>query len=149
MIKEQDQKAFIKVPKPKGRPTKLNNELIERIAQHIEDGNFIETACQLESINKDTYYEWFKKGRDVTNADTLYKKFYDRIYEAEATQEDRLIKLHDKFLAESHKAVEWRMERRNKDKWSKKETIEHQGNPLSSLIDVIMKSKKAVKDDDK
>ena len=45
-----------------GRPTKLTSELTEEIAQYLRAGNYIETTAALVGINRDSIYEWLKRG---------------------------------------------------------------------------------------
>ena len=45
-----------------GRPTKLTTELMNEIAQYLRAGNYIETTAALVGINRDSIYEWIKRG---------------------------------------------------------------------------------------
>ncbi len=48
-----------------GRPTKLTTELMNEIAQYLRAGNYIETTAALVGINRDSIYEWIKRGNRV------------------------------------------------------------------------------------
>ena len=45
-----------------GRPTKLTKELTEEVAKYLRAGNYIETTAALVGINRDSIYEWLKRG---------------------------------------------------------------------------------------
>jgi hypothetical protein len=46
-----------------GRPTLLTDELTARIAKHIDEAAFFETACVLEGIPAQTGREWLLRGK--------------------------------------------------------------------------------------
>ena len=49
--------------KPKvGRPTKLNQAIIDAIVGDLQRGNYVETVAALNGIHKDTFYRWLKDG---------------------------------------------------------------------------------------
>lgn len=135
--------------KPKiGRPQKISMELIERIADHIRKGNFIDVSCAFEGIHKDTYYRWLKEGANSTDPDDLKKIFSDTVSKAEA---ESIIDMNDdmaKHGANNWKPIAWRMERRFQNKYGKRQEIEVKGNPLEGLNNVIEESKKLLKKED-
>lgn len=49
----------------RGRKSKLNEDLIERITQMVKAGNYIETACAACGINQSSYYNWLRNGQAV------------------------------------------------------------------------------------
>jgi transposase len=72
-----------------GRPTKLNDEIVGRIADAVRAGAYVETAAAFAGINKDTFYAWLKRGakdreRHTTSAHT---RFADAIEKAGADAE--------------------------------------------------------------
>lgn len=44
------------------RPEKINQSIIDKIVSAIRQGAYIETAAAYAGINKDTFYDWMKKG---------------------------------------------------------------------------------------
>jgi hypothetical protein len=63
---------------PRG-PYKLNEELQTRVCNALRFGIDVETACRVEGIAQDTYYEWRKRGMA---GEEPYKAFYDATEEA-------------------------------------------------------------------
>ena len=52
----------------KGRPSKLNAELINSIQQWLRMGYFVEDAARMAGIHKVTLYRWLEKGREQREA---------------------------------------------------------------------------------
>jgi len=44
------------------RPEKINQSIIDKIVSAIRQGAYVETAAAYAGINKDTFYDWLKKG---------------------------------------------------------------------------------------
>ncbi|HEU4411670.1 MAG TPA: hypothetical protein VFS43_40885 [Polyangiaceae bacterium] len=61
-----------------GRPTKLTQELIDRIARSFEHGASINLACMAEGIATETHRLWYREGeRDAAaGLDTLKARFF-------------------------------------------------------------------------
>jgi IS30 family transposase len=53
-----------KSKKNQGRPSKLTPELQAEIILLIKMGNFVEVVCETVGINKSTFYDWIKKGKN-------------------------------------------------------------------------------------
>jgi hypothetical protein len=124
----------------------LTPELIDKIATHVRNGNYIDVACMCEGIHRGTYHKWFKIGSQIPDgSDDIEKKFYDEMLRAEA-ESIRLmndnIRLHAKG---TYKADAFRLERRFNNKYGKRQQIEHVGNPLEGLALIIDQSKKELK----
>ena len=109
------------VPNRGGRPLKLNDELIEKIAQRIRIGAYIETAVCSCGVSKASFHEWMKKGNEQKTG--IYRRFLDAVekamYESEMDDVARLAQLGKEDLA----TIKWRMERKYTKRWGKREII--------------------------
>ena len=75
-------------------PSKITDELIDQICEHIRDGNYVETSCLACGIAKRTFYNWAKRGEQESNEgqETIYARFYERLHEAYSLAEVDLIR---------------------------------------------------------
>lgn len=132
-----------------GRPTKLTPKLQKEIMTVIRSGNYIETACAYVGINKDTYYEWMKRGaREIDRVENnpkarvrkdekKYVDFSKEMTKALAHAEIRDVAIIAKAGETNWQASAWRLERKFPQKWGRKEnySIEHSGkdgNPIET-----------------
>lgn len=69
-----------------GRPSKLNDELIELFASKVRKGLSFATVCDLLEIHQTTYEDWNNKGEEdnKANIDSLYATFSRAIKKAYA-----------------------------------------------------------------
>jgi transposase len=76
-----------------GRPPIISPELVEKLVGAIRAGNYIETAAAFAGINKDTLYDWMKRGARSARShspkpeDEPYRQFSDAIEKALADSE--------------------------------------------------------------
>jgi len=134
-----------------GRPTKLTKELTEEIAQYLRAGNYIETTAALVGINRDSIYEWLKRGaaeqeRLIKNPrarlrkrEEIYVEFSDTVKKAQAQSEAMLVGLIGKAASKNWTAAAWRLERKFPDKWGRTErnTAQAQDDPVKELAKQI------------
>lgn len=66
---------------------KLNDELIKKFAEEIENGLPFNYCCDLLEISTPTCMNWMKQGQADMEADipTLQRKFYNKVKKAYAT----------------------------------------------------------------
>ena len=131
------------------RPTRLNQEKMEKIAQLISAGNFAETAAQASGISKATYYNWLARGKaekdrlekeDKSNpkaSEKPYVEFLDTIEKAKAEAEARMILVISKAASDpkSWTAAAWWLERVFPQKYGKITRTEisgPDGSPIKS-----------------
>lgn len=97
-----------------GRPSLLNDKLIEDFAAEIEDGLPIIYACDLLGISDTTYENWMKWGkRDIdSEVDSLYAKFFVAIKKAYA-QYVKNAKNEMRQKANGWQSIAWWLERTN------------------------------------
>jgi transposase len=113
------------------RPTKLNNELQKQIVDLIRAGNYIETASACAGINKDTLYDWLKRGArekarkdgKIDKREEIYVHFSDAVEKAIAEAEARDVMIIANASKNDWKASAWRLERKFPNKWGRKEHI--------------------------
>lgn len=97
------------------RPTKLTPELQEEILGYIKEGMYIEPACALAHVTRQTYHNWKtwgEEGGEGENAE-LYREFFDAATHAEAVaQHSATVGICDaadvQTLAENEKPGDWR-----------------------------------------
>jgi len=124
----------------KGRPTKLNYELIDQIAELVRNGNYIETASAVAGINKNSLYRWLKRGareeeRLAKNPklkgkieEKIYVDFSNAVKKAMAESEADDLENIKKASREDWKASAWRLERRFPNRWGRKEKVDIDAN---------------------
>ena len=113
-----------------GRPTKLNDDLQERLVKVIKAGNYIETASAYVGISKNTLYSWLRrgeaekvrreKGEKGKGSETKYIRFSDAIERALAEAEIRDVLKIDRASESQWQASAWRLERKFPEKWGRK-----------------------------
>ena len=123
-----------KAPRRKmGRPGILTDELRETIATAVRGGNYIEVAAGYAGINKDTLFDWLRRGarekRRVDNSDDhrvrirtseqRYVEFSDTMLKAEAEAEMRDVLLIGEAAKTQWQAAAWRLERKKPKKWGR------------------------------
>lgn len=110
-------RSFKKPKKNKGgRPLKLNEDLIEKVCEHLKHGAFVETAVACAGIPKATFYYWMKLAN--TKPKSIYKKLLDAVEKAQAEAEANDLLYITKARAKNWKASAWRLERRFPQRWA-------------------------------
>lgn len=102
-----------------GRPSKLTPEITDELAQILEQGNWVDTACDQVGISRDTFYKWVargKRGRAYDIEPVNYVEFALRIGQAVAQVEIDSVKELRK-APNNWQATAWWLERRHPDKW--------------------------------
>lgn len=91
----------LKRPRQGGRPTKLTDELIERMAEVVRVGNYLDTAARFCGVDKVTFYSWMKKGHAQKRG--IYRRFLNAMEEAQASADVR-----DHGYIEKQSGRDWR-----------------------------------------
>ncbi len=76
--------------RPVGTGIKLTPTVQEKITTAIRHGNYLETAAALAGIQKETFYDWLRKGARSTT-DDIYKDFSDAVFVALAQSEAQAV----------------------------------------------------------
>ena len=127
-----------------GRKTKLNRELIKKVADFIYPaGNYFEIACELSGIGASTGYEWLAIGEgrrinDTKIAPHLFVEFAYAVRTANAQVENSaLIHWRNAFSDDWRAASEY-LARRFPERWKKVERSEltgAAGGPIATRDD--------------
>jgi transposase len=120
-----------------GRKPKLTKELIELLATALQNGNYIETACDFAGINRATLYRWLQES-EADDAKPILKELSDTVRKARAQAEMRNVLRIQKAADDSWQAAAWWLERSQPKKWSKQTNVELSGvngNPISVAVD--------------
>ena len=134
-----------------GRPTKLTKELTEEVAKYLRAGNYIETTAALVGINRDSIYEWLKRGAAeqerlmknprarLRKREEIFVEFSDTVKKAQAQSEAMLVGLVGKAAEKNWTAAAWRLERKFPDKWGRTErnVATAQDDPVKELAKQI------------
>lgn len=112
-------------PPDTGRPSRLTEtDTVSILLNAIEAGNYMETACALADLPKETVYQWLKRGQTEHDDHTSpYRIFYDAVKRAEARAEAEAVE--DVRKAGKSGPQYWaasmtRLERRHPERWGKR-----------------------------
>jgi len=104
---------------------KLTEELIDRITEILEEGNYDKVAAQAVGISTGSFYRWMREGKKLPpESDSLYRKFYDAIERAKAKGEVRLLRVIKTASSRSWQAAAWILERSRPQRWALRKSSE-------------------------
>jgi transposase len=135
-----------KSSKGKGRPTKLNKEIQEKIVSYIRAGNYVETAAAAAGINKKTLYEWLKRGAQAQSG--IYKDFSNAVGQAQALSEVEAVEELRRHSLENAQTIEWRLERRFPTRWGRKDRLQADINSQHTEREEIIAEQRLTADDE-
>ena len=99
-----------------GRRSKLTKQLIERICEQVEAGNYIRTACGNVGISESTFHALREKGESGFGG--LYLEFVEALKKSEAAAEANLLSIIQADPSWQSKA--WILERRCPEHWGRR-----------------------------
>ena len=101
-----------------GRPSKFNAERVDTLVKWLKLGYYIDEACHMAGIHRDTYYAWLKKADEGIQE---YSDFSDTIKKARAEAEGAHI-MNIRKAADNGvwQASAWFLERAYPTRWGKK-----------------------------
>lgn len=104
---------------PLGRPSKLDNSRVEELVKWLKLGYYIEDACTMAGIAKQTYYNWVAKAE--SEEEQKYIDFLDSVKKARAEAEGAHI-MNIRKAADNGvwQASAWFLERSHPTKWGKR-----------------------------
>jgi len=110
---------------PIGRPPKLTNEMIEKIADLVAAGKPITLAANLAGISESTIYRWLALGKKK-GSEKIYKDLVERVSEAcEFSEIEAQQVLRQASMKESNwRAAAWILERRHPEKYGKRVALD-------------------------
>lgn len=126
------------------RPSKLNEELINKCVCELEQGLPINYTCDLLSITVQSFFNWMNKGEKDFNesVETLEAQFFDSIKKAQAT----FVKNEGKAIRKGEagwQARAWWLERTRQD-FMPRQKVE--ANTEDGKVTVVIGGGKKVKD---
>lgn len=101
-----------------GRPSKFSPERVDTLVKWLKLGYYIDEACSMAGIHRDTYYAWLKKAEEGVPE---YSGFSDTIKKARAEAEGAHI-MNIRKAADNGvwQASAWYLERAYPTRWGKK-----------------------------
>lgn len=139
----------------RGRPSKLTEEVKDKLVKAISQGNYYEAACSYAGISYSTFREWMNKGAAEQDAaeeqegqeeqeGTEFSDFLEAIKKAESAAELRLVQEWQKHIPNNWQAIATFMERRYPDRWGRRERrdVNVSGEMGIKIVDDVSKCKK-------
>jgi hypothetical protein len=112
-------------------------EILDRLEQAIVAGNTVRVACALVGVSYESYMVLYQRGAK-SKTRNAYRRFYERMSEAEAKAIHRNVMLVQKAAKERWQAAAWFLERRCPDEWGPRQFIEQTGaggGPIEMVVD--------------
>lgn len=104
-----------------GRPSKLTEELRERIVSLVAAGNPLSVAAEASGVARSTLHAWLKRGEGTGRGDAPYRVFVAAVEQARAQAESDLVaQMRKAAAAGSWKASAWLLERAAPARWGAK-----------------------------
>jgi hypothetical protein len=125
-------------PRKQGRPSKLTEEVQNRILRAVQSGNWLETASAYAGVDASTVRRWIAKG-EADDAEEPYRSFCAAIKQARAEAEIRAVALIQKAAQDgTWQASAWYLERSHPDRWGRKrlEITGADSQPVRVEVDV-------------
>ena len=133
-----------------GRPTKLTDEIQQKILQALAAGNYQDTAAAYAGISTSTFYNWLERGKTERvrisagekpkKTEEPYVEFVDAIESARAQAEVRSVALIQKAANDgTWQAAAWYLERSHPQRWGRLNRTEisgPEGGPIETKIDI-------------
>ena len=116
---EPEDSSLDSVTSNMGRPSKLDDARVEDLVKWLKLGYYIEDACTMAGIAKQTYYNWIAKAE--ANEGQEYLDFLDAVKKARAEAEGAHI-MNIRKAADNGvwQASAWFLERSHPVKWGKR-----------------------------
>ena len=116
---DQKQKGSIKTMKVKGRKSKLITELIEKVSNEIEKGNYQKVVARKCGVGESTFYAWMEKAEGGVGGQ--FQELLESVKKASAVAESRAIQT---ILADdSWQSKAWYLDRRFPERWGRKDRL--------------------------
>jgi transposase len=114
-----------------GRPTKYNEEVVQRITQALRAGNTRRASCAYAGISEDSFSRWMQDNAT----------FADAIKKAEGDAEVRNVAIIQKAADTTWQAAAWWLERKHKAEWSSRiEQTGADGSPVKVIVEYADKA---------
>lgn len=135
-----------------GRPTKLTKDITTNLLAALAHGCYVETACHVAGIHRDTFYGWMERAREakdkggkLTAAEGRLVEFSDSVKRTLASAELKDLR-NIRLAAEGQwQAAAWRLERRYPERWgrTRHEVTGADGGPVTvaNWAELVLRSK--------
>lgn len=100
-----------------GRPTLFTPARRKKIIKAVSEGNYREVAAACAGVDKQTFYNWMKRGRKEKSGD--FFDFMNAVMEAENEAEHVAIKAIRLAGKDDAKHFQWWLERKHPERWGK------------------------------
>jgi hypothetical protein len=118
-----------------GRKLLLNEEMIAKIVDATQWGNYATTICDYVGITTQTLHNWLRKGeelsevedRELTEEEQLFVKLFYDIRKARSLSEMRAVEKIRKAGEQDWKAAAWFLERTATSRWGRVDRTEITG----------------------
>lgn len=123
-----------------GRPSKLTDEVAQNFLAAIAHGSYIETACNVAGVARDTFYGWMERAREAQDkggklnaTERRLVEFSDNVKKILAKAELRDLRMIGNAAESQWQAAAWRLERRYPDRWgrTRHEVTGKDGGPVT------------------
>lgn len=109
-----------------GRPTKYNQQCVERITDALRGGNTRRASCAAGNISQETFARWLAE----------YSDFVDAVEKAEGDAELRNLAVIQTASQTTWQAAAWWLERKHKADWSSRvEQTGADGQPVKVIVE--------------
>ena len=128
------------------RPTKLTQEITDRICLAIRAGNYAKIAAAMAGVGETTYYRWLELSAEP-NAKKEYREFRESVERAEAEAEiSAVARIKQAADNGTWQAASWLLERKHGERWGRNDKLRQEitganGAPVALSIE---EAKKAV-----
>ena len=112
-------------PGTTGRPCKLTPEVQEALVGALAAGNYVDIACTIAGVCRDTFYLWMKTGnRDrEKGVESGFRLFSDSVKRAIASAEEHHVQNIRTHATKEWTASAWWLERKFPDRWGKRDQL--------------------------
>ena len=102
-----------------GRPSKLTDEVREKLLSAIRVGNFATIAARYAGISEATFYRWMERGKQARSGQ--YREFREAVLEAEVEGEVSLVTEIKRAATSNPSAARFILQQRHPSRWRRKE----------------------------
>lgn len=114
--KESYSRRWIQTARKRGNPTKLNQEIHEKIVNLLRRGNYLETAAASVGIDRFTLRGWIQAG--INEPDGIFGQFARDCEQAQAEWEVNAVEEIAKAGALDWRATHTRLQSRFPERWN-------------------------------
>ena len=116
-----------------GRPTILNQQVINKVVENTLKGISIESICALSGISPRSYYDWIKQGKqDIEDGvESVHALFAESVQAAIAEVEERMLA---QAIGTDEIGARWYLSRKMRKDYGDKQEIEISGDMEVEIV---------------